>query len=194
MQKLDTAKKVAILTSAKQRFRTYGVQKTTMQEIARDAGIAVGTLYLYFKNKEEIILSCAEAFAQRHVEAAETILRSPISPVEKLRSYILNRFRAAQETRISSAHAAEIIRIALRLKPETLVEETTWRQKTIFSILQEGIASNDFQIANPARDAEVFLYAISCFLSIAVIEGYREPEESQLCLVMDWFIEQWSRQ
>jgi len=27
-----------------------------------------------------------------------------------------------------------------------------------------------------------------------VIEGYREPEESQLCLVMDWFIEQWSRQ
>ena len=40
MQKLDAAKREAILNAAKQRLRQYGIQKTTMQEIAKDVGIA----------------------------------------------------------------------------------------------------------------------------------------------------------
>jgi len=193
MQKLDAAKREAILTSAQKRFRTYGIQKTTMQEIARDAGIAVGTLYLYFKNKEEIIIASAEAFAQRHWEDAQAIVQSVASPVEKLRAYIVNRFRAAKETRLSSAHAAEIARAVIRLKPERLEEEASWMQNTVLSILKQGIEDNSFQIANPQRDAEVFLYAVAYFFPVATMEVYKEPQESKLCQVMDWFIEQWRK-
>jgi AcrR family transcriptional regulator len=37
-------KRQRILAAARKRFRYYGVRKTTMHEIARDAGVAVGTL------------------------------------------------------------------------------------------------------------------------------------------------------
>lgn len=85
MQKLDAAKREAILNAAKQRLRKYGIQKTTMQEIAKDAGIAVGTLYLYFKNKDEILVASAKAFTEQHKLEIEEILNSAKSPPEKLK-------------------------------------------------------------------------------------------------------------
>ena len=89
MQKLDAAKREAILNAAKQRLRQYGIQKTTMQEIAKDVGIAVGTLYLYFKNKDDILIASVESYAQKHIADALEILNSQISPSEKLKAYIL---------------------------------------------------------------------------------------------------------
>ena len=43
-----------ILEAAKKRFQRFGYSKTTMEEIAVDAGISKGTIYLYFHNKEDI--------------------------------------------------------------------------------------------------------------------------------------------
>lgn len=43
-----------ILEAAKGRFQRFGYSKTTMEEIAGDAGISKGTIYIYFQNKEEI--------------------------------------------------------------------------------------------------------------------------------------------
>jgi len=43
-----------ILEAAKNRFQRLGYSKTTMDEIAGDAGISKGTIYLYFESKEDI--------------------------------------------------------------------------------------------------------------------------------------------
>ena len=43
-----------ILEAAKNRFQRFGYSKTTMDEIAGDAGISKGTIYLYFESKEDI--------------------------------------------------------------------------------------------------------------------------------------------
>jgi TetR/AcrR family transcriptional regulator of autoinduction and epiphytic fitness len=43
-----------ILEAARKRFQRFGYSKTTMDEIASDAGISKGTIYLYFENKEDI--------------------------------------------------------------------------------------------------------------------------------------------
>ncbi len=76
MQRLDEAKRDAILKAAKQRLSQYGIRKTTMKEIAQDAGIAVGTLYLYFSNKNDILIAVEEAYADQHSIDIEKILRS----------------------------------------------------------------------------------------------------------------------
>ena len=86
MQRLDETKREAILKSAKRRLSQYGVRKTTMQDIAEDTGIAVGTLYLYFKNKNEILVATAESYSQQHIEETEDILRSPITASAKLKT------------------------------------------------------------------------------------------------------------
>ncbi len=51
----ETKKK--ILTAARTVFADYGYAQANMRTIAREAGISVGGLYLYFKNKEELYLT-----------------------------------------------------------------------------------------------------------------------------------------
>ncbi|MEY2859512.1 MAG: hypothetical protein RLZZ74_3828 [Cyanobacteriota bacterium] len=41
------------------------------------------------------------------------------------------------------------------------------------------------------QDLEVFLYSIGYFFPMPTTEKYYEPEENKLCIVIDWFIQQW---
>lgn len=193
MQKLDPGKKQAILLAAKSRFYRYGIQKTTMQEIARDVGLSVGTLYLYFKNKDEIILACTQAFNDLHRQFANAILETNLSSDEKLRRYILERFRAAKETREGSDHAAEIARTVIRLAPKRIEEETALMLEVITHILQEGCTAGILHHVDLETDVEVFAYAIAYFFPVAGKEPDTPVEEQKLLAVVNWFIHQWKR-
>src|SRR5881628_2095419 len=50
----DSPTRTRILAAAEERFAAFGYRRTGIGEIARDAGVAPGTLYRYFENKEEI--------------------------------------------------------------------------------------------------------------------------------------------
>ena len=76
---LKDQKRNDILNAAKKLFRKYGVKKTTMRDIAAEAGLAVGTLYLYFENRDDVVLACAEAFETIHKEQAKKRLRQRAS-------------------------------------------------------------------------------------------------------------------
>ncbi|MEM9164864.1 MAG: helix-turn-helix domain-containing protein, partial [Cyanobacteria bacterium P01_F01_bin.4] len=146
MQRLDESKRQAIMAAAQTRLAQYGVKKTTMQEIAKDVGIAVGTLYLYFKNKNEILIATAKAYSQQHLLDTDKILRGNTSADQKLKAYLLNRFRAVQEVRLSGSHAAELARTVMALQPELKTAEDLSVTNNVLSILQEGIQSELFQI------------------------------------------------
>jgi AcrR family transcriptional regulator len=193
MQRLDEAKRAAILNAAKQRLSQYGVKKTTMQEIAEDVEIAVGTLYLYFKNKNEILIATAEADEAQHIADTEKILHSQLSAPDKLKAYLINRFRAVQENRLSGSHAAEIARAVIRLKPQLQEEQGKAVKQNVLRILQEGVQSNLFHVEHLEQDLTVFLYSIAYFFPLPTTEQYYEPSEENLCLVIDWFVKQWCR-
>lgn len=188
------SKQRAIVEAAAKRFRYYGIGKTTMQEIAQDAGMAVGTLYLYFSNKDALVVACAEEYAARHRQRAEEILASELPPDEKLRVYILDRFRQAEETRTSSRHAAEITRAVLRVKPDRIREEGEMILAVTLRILREGIAAGMFRVADPERDVKVFLYSLVAFFPNALTEPQVAPVEEDLRSVIDWFLEHWKSQ
>ena len=73
-----------ILEAAQRRFEKYGYRRTGMIEIARDAGIAAGTLYRYFDSKEEIFLRVAETETEGWLATARKVLDEPGSAVERL--------------------------------------------------------------------------------------------------------------
>lgn len=52
-------KRDAILDAARELFAKKGYEETTIAEIARTAGVAVGTVYLYFRNKHEVLTGVA---------------------------------------------------------------------------------------------------------------------------------------
>ncbi len=181
-----------IIEAARKRFRYYGIQKTTMQEIAQDAGIAVGTLYLYFSNKDELVVACAEEFAERHREEIAAILASRHSAEEKLRKYVVARFRQAKEIRGNSRYAVEIARAVFRVKPDRLEEEGLLMWDAITKILKLGVERRVFKIANPAVDAKIFLYSIAFFFPNALNEPPVPPTEEELLSVVNWFIKAWA--
>jgi AcrR family transcriptional regulator len=88
-----------IVNSARAVFAKKGYQATTMDEIAAAAGLAKGTLYLYFKSKEEVYGAAVEndrwVLQQRTLEriaAADTLL-------EKIAAFVVTRFEYCEERR-----------------------------------------------------------------------------------------------
>src|SRR5436190_9614771 len=78
-------KREAILRAATEVFARNGYFNAKVADVARVAGVADGTVYLYFKSKEEILHSIFD----RSVEAALAVARTEIAPLtdarEKLR-------------------------------------------------------------------------------------------------------------
>ena len=187
-------KRPRILEAARKRFRYYGVRKTTMQEIARDAGVAVGTLYLYFKDKDDLLVACTDEYVSRHRRQAEAILACDASAADKLRRYVLDRFRASQATRAGGdRHAAELQREVLRVRPERRLEEGRMMAEYFVRILRLGIETGELISDDPERDARVLILSLSFLFPIAVDERAYTPTEVDALLVVDWFLEVWRR-
>jgi len=86
-----TERRDAILQAAWSLIRQNGYHKTTVDEIAKGAGIAKGTIYLYFESKEEIMLALVDLTNLKIAKEQDKILASRLSAEKKLRSVILHR-------------------------------------------------------------------------------------------------------
>jgi AcrR family transcriptional regulator len=187
-------KRQRILEAARKRFRYYGVRKTTMQEIARDADVAVGTLYLYFKDKDGLLVACTDEYVSRHRRQAEAILACDASAADKLRRYILDRFRASQATRAGGdRHAAELQREVLRVRPERRLEEGRMMAEYFVRILRLGMETGELNSDDPERDARALMLSLAFLFPIAVDERAYTPTDKDALLVVDWFLQAWGR-
>jgi len=88
-----------ILEAARKVFARKGFEKATMDEIAEAAGVAKGTVYLYFESKRDVYLEALRrGFAgltdemMRNMEAAPTA-------AEKIRAFVNTRVRYAEQNR-----------------------------------------------------------------------------------------------
>jgi AcrR family transcriptional regulator len=77
-------KRSDILTSARALFKENGFHNTKMEDIAQRAGVGKGTLYEYFKNKQEIFDETCIEYVELILEKVEEISRMNISFNEKL--------------------------------------------------------------------------------------------------------------
>jgi len=73
---IDPEKREKFLASALKLFVQKGVQNTSTAEIARDAGTASGTLFLYFKTKQDLI----DALALRVSQEQSGAIRAQLTP------------------------------------------------------------------------------------------------------------------
>jgi TetR/AcrR family acrAB operon transcriptional repressor len=65
-------------------FASKGIAQTSIDEIAKSAGVAKGTVYLYFKNKEEIIFAIWDMLSENHKERYQTRIVESMSAKEKI--------------------------------------------------------------------------------------------------------------
>ena len=80
----DGTKREAILDAAVVEIARHGYYQTTVAMIARRAGVADGTIYLYFRNKEEILFSLFERAMGRFISEGRSQVDQAASAVDKL--------------------------------------------------------------------------------------------------------------
>lgn len=82
-------KREAILRAAIRVFANNGYFNSKVADIAREAGVADGTVYLYFKSKEEILHSIFDRNMAEAISAGQEQLQQITDPREKLRGIAL---------------------------------------------------------------------------------------------------------
>jgi AcrR family transcriptional regulator len=140
----DEEIKDAIKDAAKRVFSKWGLNKTTMEDIAHEAGKGKSTLYYYFKSKEEIFENVAIDELTSISKKAKAAIDGIASPKDKLKKYIaVTLTEIKKAVNIYSLIRGEIkgnkefidnIRKRIDKKEENIIRE----------ILKLGFKSNEF--------------------------------------------------
>jgi AcrR family transcriptional regulator len=183
-------KRQRILDAAKRRFGRYGLRATTMQEIAQEAGVAVGTIYQFFPDKDALMLAWVDEHRELIRAQWQDVLSRRGAADEKLREFVRVRFHTVRAIREEPA-IAEITRIVIRIAPKTITELTHTALGYIRTILEEGRRTGSFPSVNPAKDSEIFFHALSGFFPSEEDPITGPPQEETMFRVVDWFISKW---
>ena len=97
--KRDRPKYKQIVDAAVVVIAENGFHQAQVSKIAKEAGVADGTIYLYFKNKEDILISVFREKMAIFVNNVEVIMKNDIDTSEKLFRMIDNHFRVLHEDR-----------------------------------------------------------------------------------------------
>jgi TetR/AcrR family transcriptional regulator len=173
-----------ILTTALDLFSQKGYHNVSMHEIAEKAEFAIGTLYKFFQNKEELYKAMVMEQCDRFEEAFMAAMAQPEDEVEKLRNYIRtksDRFRS--NLPFVRLFLAESRGVSFNLQAG-LDEELRQRYygflERLAAIFASGIKNHRFKkIAEPYFLAAAFDSVIdtSLLLWLDAPERYPYPED-----------------
>lgn len=153
-------KKREILDAASRVFRRRGLQATGMRDIAAELGMAVGNLYYYFKDKEELLAFVQEDALAGLLEIAARVRGTDLRADAKL-------FRLIEEhvVRLNEGTPGSLAHLEVEALGETLRREVQERrdayERAFRGILEEGIAAGVFRPVDPKVSALAILGAVN---------------------------------
>ena len=151
-----------IMVAAKRVFSDSGFNKATMEDIAQEAELSPGTLYLYFKNKEELYASLSLRILQYLLIRVEHVNEEKDSgPEDKLRSlvdamYDVYEFDPLIIINMFHLQSSETLK---NLSPQLMSEIKELSRKSLGSIAQifkEGVDQGIFVDRHPLALADTF--------------------------------------
>lgn len=80
-----------ILDATNELLARFGYRKMSMADLAREAGVGKGTLYLYFSSKEDVALSSIDRLVETLIESLKEIAASDASVESRLRRMLVTR-------------------------------------------------------------------------------------------------------
>ena len=151
-----------IMVAAKRVFSKKSFNKATMEDIAKEAELSPGTIYLYFKNKEELFASLSLRILQYMSIRLEHVHNEKYKePKEKLKAlkealYEVYEFDPLVLINMFHLQSSETLR---NLSDELLLEIKDLSRKSIgsfASIFKEGMDSGIFADRHPVALADIF--------------------------------------
>lgn len=138
-------KYMQIIDAAVEVIAENGYHQSQVSKIAKQAGVADGTIYLYFKNKEDILISLFKEKMGQFIERMEEEIKGKQTAKEKLALVITKHFSLLADDR----HLAIVTQLELRQSNLELRQKINDILKgylnILESILTEGIESGEFK-------------------------------------------------
>lgn len=142
---------VRIIGAATEVFAEKGFYNATIADIAKRANVAEGTIYLYFKNKDDLLISIFEHSIDLFTKAVNKEILGNLSPEEKLKRFVSLHLKLVQE----NPNLAQVLQIELRQSSKFMKEYRGGKfaeyLHLVESIIHEGQEKNRFRKDLDAR-------------------------------------------
>ena len=174
--KISPHKHEHILEAAIKRFAHFGIQKTTLTEIADDVAITKQALFYYFPDKPSLIAAVEEKIVTEYIQQAEQHFAQSSNVEEAMvkllgvRKKLMEDYYMLVVALINSGSPAvhqniEQVRIKMTAKEQTLVT----------ALLQRGVDEGELKTLHAAKTAAILLETLAAFAQCA-IEGVSIPD------------------
>ena len=152
-------------------FTRHGARRTTMLDLAEQAGISRPALYQYFRSKEEVFRALVERLLANALAASERAAKSEQQPTGRLAGILLAKLELVMRIwRDSPAHAAELLAVETRLAPEALGRYDDAMLALLARTIHDAYPDAD------ARDAAEMLFAFTRGLEAGVADPDALPD------------------
>jgi AcrR family transcriptional regulator len=147
----DTAQ--AILDAALDAFSRYGFRRASVDDVARAAGVAKGTVYLHFESKEALFRAVASRLADDILARAAAARGRKVPAPRKLEAVLAAKFLTLFDLVFSSPHAAEILESGSRLSGDVFADADRKYEAHVAAVLGEGVRSGEIALKRSGLSA-----------------------------------------
>lgn len=137
-QRKSNGKYEAILRSAIKVFASSGFFNSKVSDVAREAGVADGTVYLYFKNKDDILVSIFNYYMEEALAAGKARLAETDDPVEKVRRIVHAHLEGLGRDRNLAVVFQVELRSSTKFMEQFSATKVTEYLEMIRSVVEEG--------------------------------------------------------
>ena len=169
----DPDKPQQIIDAAIRVFARNGYYNSRVSDIAREAGIASGTIYLYFKTKDDILVTLFREKMAEWVVAMRKAVAAERDPVAKIKKIVALHFTVLEE----NPALAEVVQVELRQGHKFFrgasAHEVSAYFDVIQAVLEEGIAAGRIRRDLPVKVATKMLFGAMDQLATSWVLGKR---------------------
>src|SRR2546428_2789247 len=178
----DPDKPQQIIDAAIRVFARNGYYNSRVSDIAREAGIASGTIYLYFKTKDEILVTLFREKMAWWVAFVHGAIASETDAVGRLRRLVYLHFSVLEE----NPDLAEVVQVELRQGQKFFrgasAHEVSAYFDVINDVLEEGVGAGLIRRDLPVKVATKMLFGAMDQLATSWVlgkRGYRLTEAAE---------------
>jgi len=135
------AKYQAIIEAALEAFSEYGYHDCPVSKIARRANVADGTIYLYFANKEEVLISVFREKIDQMIGEMERLAGGCDSPWEKIEKLVRYHITTLGDNRV----LANFFQIQLRQSSPKIRRGIAGPLRRLYRLIEEYIIAGQQQ-------------------------------------------------
>jgi AcrR family transcriptional regulator len=152
-------------------FTRHGTRRTTMHDLAEQAGISRPALYQYFRSKDDVFRSLVDRLLEGALSASERAAATEGRPEDRLAGILLAKLDLVMQIwRDSPAHAAELLSVDTRVSSEVLGRY----EESMHGLLARTL--HEFYPAADAREAAGILLAFTRGLEAGVADPGALPD------------------